>query len=281
MTNRRNFIKSASALALGTLGLSAIPSFGAPKRTPYGLILYTVRDEMKNDPVKTLEQVASIGYEVVEAAGYSDGKIYGMAPAEFKRRVESFGMKLISSHTGVTMENINQVIEDAQKAGLKYVVKPSLHARTADEYKKGAEEFNKFGELFNSAGIKFGYHNHSFEFKKTKGQIPYDILLKETDPKLVTFEMDLLWITKGGHDPWEYFAKYPGRFQLWHLKDMEGTGKKEMTAVGNGVIDFDRIFSESKQAGMKYSFVEQDTCKNHTPLESIKISLDHIKKKRF
>lgn len=281
MTNRRDFIKSASALTLGTLGLSTIPSFGSSKRVPYGLILYTVRDEMKKDPVKTLEKVASIGYEVVEAAGYSDGKFYGMAPAEFKRRVDSFGMKLISSHTGVTTENVNQVIEDAQKAGLKYVVKPSFHAKTADEFKKGADEFNTIGEKLNAAGIKFGYHNHSFEFKKTKGQIPYDILLKGTEPELVTFEMDLLWITKGGHDPWEYFAKYPGRFQLWHLKDMEGSGKKDMTEVGNGVIDFSRIFSESKQAGMKYYFVEQDTCKNHTPFESIKISLDNIKRKGF
>ncbi len=279
MTTRRTFIKSASAMALGTLGLSAMPSFAAKKRNKYGLILYTVRDDMKKDPVKTLREVADIGYEVLEAAGYSDGKLYGMDPAEFKRTVDGFGMKLISSHTGVTMDNVHKVIEDAQKAGLEYVVKPSFHAKTIDEFKKGAAEFNKFGELFKSAGIKFGYHNHSFEFKKIDGQIPYDILLQETDPGLVTFELDLFWIIKGGHKPWEYFSKYPGRFQLWHVKDMEATGKKMMTEVGNGVIDFDRIFSEQKKAGMKYYFVEQDTCKNHTPLESIRISLDYIKKK--
>lgn len=281
MTSRRTFIKSASAMALGTMGLSAIPSFAAKGKAPYGLILYTVRDDMKKDPVKTLEQVASIGYKVLEAAGYSNGKLYGMDPAEFKRTVDSFGMKLISSHTGVTMDNIDKVIDDAHKAGLKYVIKPSFHAKSIDEFKKGADEFNKFGEKFKAAGIQFGYHNHSFEFKKTGGQIPYDMLLKGTDPKLVTFELDLFWITKGGHDPWEYFAKYPGRFQLWHVKDMEGTGKKIMTEVGNGVIDYDKIFSESKKSGMKYYFVEQDTCVNHTPLESIKISLDYIKKKGF
>lgn len=279
MTSRRTFIKTASALAVGTLGLQAMPLTAAKKRNKYGLILYTVRDDMKKDPVKTLEKVAEIGYEVLEAAGYSDGKLYGMDPAEFKRQVDSLGMKLISSHTGVTMDNVHKVIEDAQKAGLEYVVKPSFHARTLDEFKKGADEFNKLGELFKSAGIKFGYHNHSFEFKKTGGQIPYDILLQNTDPKLVTFEMDLFWIIKGGQKPWEYFAKYPGRFQLWHVKDMEGTGKKMMTEVGNGVIDFDRIFKDQKEAGMKYYFVEQDTCKNHTPLESIKISLDYIREK--
>ena len=279
-TTRRTFIKSAAALAAGSAVLP-ISSFRIKKSTPYGLILYTVRDDMNKDPEGTLEKVAAAGYEVVEAAGYSNGKLYGMKPTVFKRTVESFGMKLISSHTMVNDKNVDQTIEDAVDAGLKYVVHPWMESGELDVFKKMAEDLNKYGEKFKKAGIRFGYHNHSFEFEEKDGMLPYDVLLNGTDPDLVMFELDLFWITKGGHDPWEYFAKYPGRFEIWHIKDMKGTGDKEMTEVGNGVIDFKKIFHLKDQSGMKYYFVEEDTCKDYTPLESIKISIDYLKKKDF
>ena len=140
---------------------------------------------------------------------------------------------------------------------------------------------NIFGEIFNQSGIRFGYHNHSFEFEKMDDVIPYDILLQETDPTLVTMELDLYWITKGGHNPWEYFEKFPGRFELWHVKDMKEKGKQEYTEVGNGIIDFKKIFFMKKLAGMKNYFVEQDTCRDFSVFESVKISLDYIKKMKF
>lgn len=264
-------------------GSAVLPlsSFNVKKSTPYGLILYTVRDDMQKDPTGTLEKVAAIGYEVVEAAGYANGKIYGMKPSEFKRTVESFGMKLISSHTMVDDKNVDKVVEDAVAAGLEYVIHPWMKGGDMDVFKKMAENLNKYGEKFRKAGIGYGYHNHSFEFEAKDGVLPYDVLLQGTDPNLVAFEMDLFWITKGGHDPWEYFAKYPGRFEIWHVKDMKGSGDRDMTEVGNGVIDFNKIFHLKDRAGMKYYFVEQDTCKNHTPLKSIEISLDYLKKKNF
>jgi sugar phosphate isomerase/epimerase len=178
-------------------------------------------------------------------------------------------------------KNVDKVVEDAVDAGLKYVIHPWMKGGDMNVFKKMAENLNKYGEKFRKAGIRYGYHNHSFEFEAKDGVLPYDVLLQGTDPDLVIFEMDLFWITKGGHDPWEYFAKYPGRFEIWHVKDMKGTADRDMTEVGNGVIDFKKIFHLKDQAGMKYYFVEQDTCKDHTPLESVKISLDYLKKKNF
>ena len=280
MTKRRDFIKTSSIMAAGSMVLP-LSSFADSKSAPYGLILYTVRDEMQKDPMGTLEKVASIGYEVVEAAGYSDRQFYGMKPAKFKEAVESFGMKLLSSHNGVTEDNVKEIAEDAAEAGLKYVIKPSMTHDSLDDFKRGAEDFNRFGEIFNQSGIRFGYHNHAFEFEKIDDMIPYDILLQETDPTLVTMELDLYWITKGGHDPWEYFEKFPGRFEIWHVKDMKETGKQYETEIGNGIIDFKKIFFMKKLAGMKNYFVEEDNCRDFPTFESIQISLDYIKKMKF
>lgn len=280
MTTRRDFIKTSSIMAAGSMVLP-LSSFSSLKSAPYGLILYTVREDMQKDPMGTLEKISSIGYEVLEAAGYGDRKFYGMKPAKFKEAVESFGMKLLSSHNGVTEDNVKEIAEDAAEAGLKYVVKPSMTHDSLDDFKRGAEMFNKFGEIFNQTGIRFGYHNHSFEFEKMDDVIPYDILLQETDPTLVTMELDLYWITKGGHDPWEYFEKFPGRFELWHVKDMKETGKQYETEIGNGIIDFKKIFFMKKLAGLKNYFVEQDTCRDFSTFESVQISLDYIKKMKF
>lgn len=280
MTTRRDFIKTSSIMAAGSMVLP-LSSFSSLKSAPYGLILYTVREDMQKDPMGTLEKISSIGYEVLEAAGYGDRKFYGMKPAKFKEAVESFGMKLLSSHNGVTEDNVKEIAEDAAEAGLKYVVKPSMAHDSLDDFKRGAEMFNKFGEIFNQTGIRFGYHNHSFEFEKMDDVIPYDILLQETDPTLVTMELDLYWITKGGHDPWEYFEKFPGRFELWHVKDMKETGKQYETEIGNGIIDFKKIFFMKKLAGLKNYFVEQDTCRDFSTFESVQISLDYIKKMKF
>ena len=267
-------------MAAGSMFLSHVPPLNA-KSAPYGLILYTVRGEMDKDPVNTLHQVADIGYEVVEAADYSNGKFYGMPPAEFKRTVESFGMKLISSHNGVNDANLQKTADDCAEAGLKYVFKPSMNADSLDAYKKAAHDFNRYGEVFKQNGIRFGFHNHAVEFLPIDGVIPYDILLKETEPDLVCMQLDLYWIKKAGFDAWDYFKKAPGRFEVWHLKDMKPDGEQYETEIGNGIIDFDKIFKLQEQSGMKYYFVEQDHCRDYPPFESIEISLDYIRKKGY
>lgn len=280
MTTRRDFIKTTTAVAAGSMILP-LSSCSIPKSAPYGLILYTVRDDMNKDPEGTLESIAKMGYEVVEAASYSNGRFYGMAPAKFKAAVESSGMKLISSHNAVNHENLEKTASDAAEAGLEYVIKPSMDTSSLDAFKKGAEAYNKFGEIFRKNDIRFGFHNHAGEFKKIDGIIPYDILLDGTDPGLVCMQLDLYWIKKAGIDPWDYFKKAPGRFELWHVKDMMAEGEQYETEIGNGILDFERIFSLQKQAGMKYYFVEQDTCRDYPPLESAKISLEYIRKMGF
>lgn len=148
---------------------------------------------------------------------------------------------------------------------------------TADNCKKTAELLNQFGEVCNASGIRFAYHNHAFEFEMVEEKVPYNILLESTDPNLVTFEPDLYWMVKAGVNPVDYFSKYNGRFELWHVKDMDKTEEQFFTEVGQGVIDFKTLFEAKALSGMQYFFVEQDRCKNHPPLESIKISYNYLK----
>ena len=278
MVTRRDFLMKAGMVAAATAMFPSTAFKPAKKKT--GLILYTVRQDMDKDVDATLKAVAEIGYNWVEAANYSDGLFYKTKPAEFRKKVEGLGMKFLSSHNGgLNTSNIDKVIGDASEAGLKYLILPSLPGdwgKSLDGYKQAADFFNIAGRKCKKAGIKFGYHNHWTEFKTIDNQIPYDILLKNTDPALVTFEMDLCWITAGGQNPLDYFAKYPGRFELWHIKDLS-TDKKDAT-LGEGTIDFKPIFASAKKSGMKYWFVEQDNCKTHTTFESIKISRDFLLK---
>ena len=150
-----------------------------------------------------------------------------------------------------------------------------------DGWKATAEKFNKMGEIAKKNGIQFGYHNHAFEFEKMEDQIPYDLLLSQTDPSLVTFEMDLYWVTKGGYNPVDYFKKYPGRFQLWHVKDMTKTDDMFFAPVGSGRIDFSTIFAERKTSGMKYFFVEQDSFKDLDAFESVEMSFKYLSQAKF
>lgn len=259
------------AAAIPLLKTNMLGSARPKKKT--GLALYTVRDAMGKDPSAALSEVASIGYDWVEAADHSDRKFYGMAPKEFGKLVKRAGMEPLSSHSQIRPENHEQMIEDAAEAGMKYIMLPSLPqdwSSSLDGYQRAADFFNKAGERCRKAGITFGFHNHQIEFQEINRRVPYDLLLENTDPKLVTFELDIAWITAAGKDPVAYFRKYPGRFGVWHLKDL--TPEKLDATLGEGIIDFKPILAEARTAGMKYWFLEQDHCRTHTPMESIAIS---------
>jgi sugar phosphate isomerase/epimerase len=275
MISRRNFIiKSGTALA-ATCVLPLSGFFPAEIKT--GLALYTIRDAMFKDPDGTLASVARIGYNWVEAAGSADGLFYNMKPADFRGIVEKHGLKLISSHSVVNQANTDRAVADAAEAGIGYLVMPSLPSlwrKSLDGYKEAARFFNIAGEKCRKSGLRFAFHNHTSEFKKSRGQIPYDILLSATDPSLVTFEPDICWMTAANQSFPDYINKYPGRFELFHLKDM--TAHKKDATLGEGVIDFKPILALSEKAGMKYFFVEQDNCLTHKPFDSIKISRDYL-----
>jgi sugar phosphate isomerase/epimerase len=276
MSTRRDFIRK-SAIAAAAIPLINSEMFAAPKLTgKTGLALYTIRDAMGMDPAGALAVAAEIGYNWVEAADHRDGKFYGMQPKEFGKLVQKNGMVALSSHSGLNPDNYESMIDDAAAAGMKYIILPSLPgdwSSSIDGYQRAADFFNKAGERSRKAGIRFGFHNHQVEFQEINGRVPYDILLSQTDPKLVIFEVDLAWITAAGKDPVAYFRNYPGRFEVWHMKDL--TPEKQDATLGEGIIDFKPILAEARTAGMKYWFLEQDHCRTHTPMESIRISRDY------
>lgn len=259
-----------------------------------GLALYTVRDDMGVDAKTTLKAVADAGYKNIEAASYADGKFYNMTPAEFKKLLKDLKLTPISTHQGsVTLDNADAMIADVKAAGFKYFVipVPPMGLFKFDQETKtlgmtgGAanltEIINTLGGKCHKAGLKLLYHNHDFEFKKdADGIVPIDYMLEHTDPKYVNFQMDLYWVTKAGADPVAYFKKYPGRFKIWHVKDMDDQGR--FAPVGNGNIDFSRILANKKLSGMKYYMVEQDmTFDGMKPLEAIIISHEGLKKIGF
>ncbi len=259
-----------------------------------GMTLYTVRNEMAEDPVETLKKVSEIGYKYIEAVNYEDGKFYGMTPAEFKKQLENLELSPLSVHMGmVNLDNADQLIADVKAAGFRYFVIPvppmgmfkfDRETRTlsmSEDVEKLASILTTLGEKCNAAGLELLYHNHDFEFKaNSKGIVPIDYLLENVDPDLINFQMDLYWVTKAGADPLAYFEKYPGRFKIWHVKDMDKEGR--FAPVGKGTIDFGKILAEKDQSGMEYYIVEQDmTFDGLEPLEAITISREGLKKFGF
>lgn len=283
MENRRNFLKK-TALSVGAIALTNF-ELQAAKIKKQGVQLYSVRDDMNKDLAGTIQKVAGIGYKEVELAGYREGKFYGKTPKEFQKLLKDNGLKAISGHvsTAVLRSSLDQMIDDCMTVGQKFIVCPFTTPQersTLDDFKKLVELFTKTGEACKKAGVSFAYHNHAFEFDKVEGQMLFDYLLDNIPANLMNMEIDLFWAVKAGVNPLNYFEKYPKRFPLWHVKDMDNTEKKEFTEVGNGTIDFKPIFQNASKAGMKHFFVEQDVCKR-PPLESIKMSFDYLKKMEY
>lgn len=277
MTNRRQFLKTLTVAAAGAAAMKSFAgnSFGNLPKAPVGLQLWTLRDTIQNDTLNTLKQVSKAGYTLIEPYGY-DGSFYGFSAKEFRKMANDLGLQITATHTGINAVNADSFIEKANDAGLKYLVLPSAGDRptaTIEDYKNLAVEMNTLGAKAQKAGLQFGYHNHSHEFKSIEGKVLYEILLRETDPALVCFELDLFWMVKGGFDPVDYFNNFPGRFGLWHIKDMASTG--ESTVIGSGTIDLKKIFAKAEKAGMKYFFVEQEEYKA-PPIQCVAESFTYI-----
>jgi len=276
---RRTFIKTTSFASFAAL-MSPRILRAATLNKNIGLQLYTLRDAISRDLPGTIASISAIGYTWLEAAGYNDGKFYGLQPREFKKMADDLGMQLISSHATFEPEQQQQAIEAHATLGVRYLVYPMLPVNkkeTKDHFSRAAAHLNDIGEACRASGLKFGYHNHAFEFVKIDDTTGFDILLELTDSELVCFESDLYWMIYAGSDPLSYFGKYPGRFELWHVKDMEANPEKDFAPVGTGIIDYKQIFGQKQQAGLAYFFVEQDDCKID-PLESVKISFKNLKK---
>lgn len=296
MTSRRSFLKTAAVVSTGLLiapDLFATGNkriFTASNKKYIGTQLYTVRALMAKDPIGTLAQVAKIGYKTVEGATYTGAELfYGMPPAQFKMVLDDNGLEMPSGHyalgeampaaKGTISNDWEKAVDDAAAVGLKYMVCAYLadsERGTLDHYALSAEKLNAAGAIAQKAGIQLCYHNHNFEFVAQDGKLPYDVLLENTDPDMVKMEMDIYWIYKAKQDPIALFNKYPGRFPLWHVKDMDKTAEQSFTEVGNGIIPFKSIFAHAKEAGLDYFFNEQDVCPGD-PLVSMAESYKYIK----
>lgn len=295
---RRQFLKTTALAATAALVLpeclSAAPKY--PKKL-IGLQLYSVREDMKKDPLGTLKQLADMGYQYVEHANYINRKFYGYTPKEFKKILKDLGLKMPSGHTvflsshwdkskNAFTDEWRYTIDDAAELEQQYVISPSMEnhvRRNADELKQFMELFNKNGELCQQYGMKFGYHNHDFEFSEKHGdRTLFDIILGETDPKLVMQQLDMGNMYNGGGDALDIVKRYPGRFESWHVKDeilaSGGHEKYESTLLGKGIVPVKNVLAIAMKAGGPNHFiVEQESYQGMTPLESMKINLAFAK----
>lgn len=252
------------------------------KAKTIGLQLYTLRDTIGKDPKTVLEKVGSFGYKELEAFSYRDGKIFGMAYNEFGKYVKSLGMKVVSGHYGLDQiegDTWKKAVDDAKAIGMEFMVVPYIQAedrKTIDQYKAIIEKLNKAGEVAKKGGIRMGYHNHAFEFDTVDGQIPFDLMLKELDPKYIGMEMDIFWVVNAGHDPVKYFESYPGRFEQWHVKDMDKNDRNRNANVGSGSIDYKALFTKAKLSGLKHFYVEQESYPGE-PIDSVEACAKYLK----
>lgn len=311
MGNKRDFLKKLSFLTVGgVVGSSIAPvlaseksssSFLAPKKT-IGLQIYSLGKELTDNVPAGMKKIAEIGYKNIELAGYRDRKMGEYSVTDYRKIVDDAGLKITSSHVNPTVrkysaDNVNQIadfwkqtVEDHVKLGVRTLVQPGMPViDNHDDAKLVCEVFNKAGEIAKSAGIKWGYHNHSGEFKRIskevpvqtgeyirqKGDIVYDLLIQGTDPNLVLFEMDVYWTVMGQSDPVEYFEKYPRRFPILHIKDREVLGQ-------SGMMNFESIFKKAYANGLSDYFVEIEKVKgNMTQFQGVKECFDYLNKASF
>ncbi|MEO6721452.1 MAG: sugar phosphate isomerase/epimerase [Ferruginibacter sp.] len=300
-TSRRTFLKS-SALTFAGAAVFGSEIFAAKKSGEImGIQLYSVRADMEKDPVATLQQLAAMGYVYVEHANYVDRKFYGKSAIEFKSLLDGLGLKMRSGHTVMNAKHWDEAtgdftdawkytVEDAAVVGQQYVVSPWLDAnsrKTYDDLKKFLEIFNKSGELCRKSGMKFGYHNHDFEFsQKLNDMKVFDIILQNTDPTLVAQQLDIGNMYHAGGIAADIIKQYPGRFELMHVKDEIKTsgegemgGKYESTILGKGIIPVKEVLDLGRKSGGTIHFIiEQESYQGKTPLECVKEDLAILKK---
>ena len=295
--SRRSFLRN-SAMGLGAIAFAS-PAMQALAAIKYkkliGVQLYSVRDEMKRDPQSTLNALAEMGYKYVEHANYIDRKFYGWEAKEFKKRLDDLGMKMPSGHTVMGKKHWDEgkneftdlwkyTVDDAAILGQELVISPSIDMAIRKDKNlllKYMDIFNKSGELCQKSGMRFGYHNHDFEFsEKLEGELLYDIMLNNTDPTLVTQQLDIGNMINGGGVPAEVMKKFPGRFVSMHVKDevpsSAGHEKFESTVLGkgSGQIDVKALVKlGDKEGGTKHFIIEQESYQGLKPLDCMKEDL--------
>jgi len=293
-TSRRTFIKTGAMALAGTalLNKSAFPL--QKQKGIVGLQLYSVRQDMSKDPLGSLTQLAKMGYEYVEHANYVNRKFYGYGAKEFRKILDDLGLKMISGHTVMGRQHWDETandfsdswkytVEDAGVLGQKYVVSTSMDSsmrKTYDDFKRYMDIFNKCGELCQKQGMKFGYHNHDFEFsERLNDEQLFDIMMKSMDPDLVVIQLDIGNLYNGGAVALDVVNQYPGRFENIHVKDeiKSGSGNQryESCILGEGIVDCRKVVDlATKIGGTKVYIIEQESYQGKTPMECVKADLE-------
>lgn len=296
-TTRRSFIKTGTMAAAATALLSKTALASSRKNVTVGMQLYSVRDEMGKDPLGTLKQLAAMGYKNVEHANYINRKFYGYSAQDFKKILDDLGLYMISGHTVFGLQHWDDArkdftdtwkytVEDAAILKQKYVISPWMDEKMRNSYdslKKYLDIFNKCGELCMKSGMKFGYHNHDFEFsQKFNGESVFDIMMKTMDPKIVLVQLDTGNLYNGGAKALDVVKKYPNRFELLHVKDeikAEGAGEKyESTILGKGIISCKEVIDLAyEKGGAQVFIIEQEAYQGKSPINCMKENLEIIK----
>jgi len=290
--NRRDFMRQSTGLVSACM--ITLPGIAKEPFAKYkmGLQLFTVRAPLANDVVGTVKKIAALGYEDSETYGYdpAQGKYYGLKASAFKQLLADNGMITTSGHYDFTKffdkpkdemtRYVDRCIEGASALGQRYITWPWLDPalRTLENFRLLTGKLNSIGERVNKAGLGFAYHNHDFEFVDYNGENGYDIIMRETDPKLVKLQIDLYWVMHSSKlSPAELFTKQPGRFVMWHVKDMDKVSR-DYTELGNGSIDYSVILPEASRAGLQYYYIEQGGNFAKDPMQSVTDSAAYFKK---
>ena len=297
-TSRRTFVKSGAMVALGAAILPRSVFASSAQKGMVGIQLYSVRDDMMKDPVGSLTQLSKMGYVYVEHANYVDKKFYGFLAPEFRKTLDGLGLKMISGHTVMGKQHWDETkkdfsdswkktVEDAAVLGQKWVISPYMDEsmrKTYDDFKRYMDVFNKSGELCKKSGMKFGYHNHDFEFsQKLNGEKIFDIIMKSIDPNLVALQLDMGNLYNGGAVALDVMNQYPGRFEIVHVKDeiaaKEGTEKYISTILGEGIVNTQKVVElATTKGGTKCYIIEQESYGDKTPMYCAKADLEIMKK---
>jgi len=270
MSSRRTFLNHAGVLSAGAFLIKPATLFAKSSNLKVGLQLYSMREYLPKDVKGVIAKVAKAGYQEVETFGYDTAKhsFWGLSAKEFKMLLADNGLVTPSGHYGVDEflttgkeDDLKACIEAANITGQTTLVVPHL----GEQYRKKASDFvplankiNRIAELCKQGGLKTGYHNHNFEFIPIDSVMLFDVFLKEFDPALISFEMDLYWVVRAGQDPIKLIKEHPGRFTMWHIKDMDKAKRELNTEVGSGSIDFKEIFKYQQLSGVKHIFMEQE-----------------------
>lgn len=301
MQNRKEFLQTSAAFLFGSMALNnkALATFQVPQAyPPPGLQLFTFFNEIDNDVPGTMKKIANAGYKEIESAFSRKGGFYGMKPKEFSGMLSDLGMSWKSHHVmgaqfkpapGMKLpngpdgkpitispmvnltDNMQQLVDSVAEAGIEYMVCANIPINTTADLKSAVTVLNKADEACKKAGLTFCYHNHDAEFHSVEEQVPYELFLKETSAKM---ELDLAWSIKGGKNPVDIFKQHPGRFPLWHVKDLDAS-RENVLPVGEGTIDYKPIFAAAATAGMKHFFIEHDMPKD--AVASITSSMNYLK----